>query len=177
MKLYSGVGDAGETAIIGGTKISKDDLRMDAIGTIDELNSLLGLVISSSDDSGIVVPLTKIQKTLFVIGTELATEKPAPSKINSPLIGEIESLIDSFSVELASLVHFILPGGCQTASLLHHARTVCRRAERRLVSFSKKRQITPEILKYLNRLGDLLFVMARYVNRKKRIKETVWPSS
>jgi len=173
-RIYTRLGDKGQTVTLAGKKVYKDDLRVEAYGSVDELNALLGVIMSFTTDSEIKETLTKIQKELFVVGAELAMEKTAMKKINPTHISDLESKIDEIEEELPHLANFVLPGGSKTASLLHLARTVCRRAERRTVSLSQKSNINPDITRYLNRLGDLLFVLARYENRKKRIEEIVW---
>ncbi len=174
MKIYTRLGDKGETVTLSGKKVYKDDERVEAYGSVDELNALLGVVASFTSDEEAKGLLMKIQKQLFIIGAELAMEKLRAQKINPTHISFLESEIDDIEKELVRLANFVLPGGSKTASLLHLARTVCRRAERRVVALSKKSKINPDIIKYLNRLGDLLFVLARYENRKKRIEEIVW---
>ena len=173
-KIYTRLGDKGETVTLSGKKVYKDDERVEAYGSVDELNALLGVVASFTTDEEIKTLLIKIQKQLFIVGAELAMEKLRSQKINPTHISFLESEIDEIEKELTHLANFVLPGGSKTASLLHLARTVCRRAERRVVALSKKSKINPDIIKYLNRLGDLLFVLARYENRKKRIEEIVW---
>jgi len=176
MSIYTRKGDYGETYALGNTKIPKDHPCVEAYGQIDELNAILGVVIAFCDDRDITIPLKQVQKELFSVGAELAANHRMQKlpKIRPLHITELEKLIDSIEKELLPLTHFILPGGSRTASLLHHARTVCRRAERRVVAFSKTKRINENIVIYLNRLSDLLFVMARLVNKKKRKEEIVW---
>jgi len=173
MKIYTRKGDKGTTVLLGNNRVSKDSPQVEAYGGVDELNALLGIGISFSDNREIKSTLTDIQKELFVIGAELSSQRPT-SKINLKDVEKLENKIDELEKDLIPLKHFILPGGTKTASLLHHARTVCRRAERKMVTLNKKRRINQNIISYMNRLGDLLFVMARYANRKKRVEETIW---
>jgi len=173
-KIYTKFGDKGKTALLGGAVVPKDDPHVEAYGSIDELNALLGTVLSFSEKPDIKQSLTRIQNDLFIVGAELATKKGKTKTIPPARISEIEEEIDALSAQLPPLKHFVIPGGSKTASLLHLARTVCRRAERKVVVLSKKEKVNPDILTYLNRVGDLLFVQARYVNYKKKIEEVVW---
>lgn len=176
MPIYTKFGDKGNTALLGGRITTKDDLKVAAYGDVDELNAMLGIVISFSEDSELKEWLTEIQKDLFVIGSKLAA---GDSKIKTPAlspmrISELERTIDSIEEQLTPLRNFVLPGGTKIASLLHHARTVCRRSERTIVALARKEKVDPELIRYMNRLSDLLFVMARLANRRKRVEETVW---
>ncbi len=173
-KIYTRLGDMGQTVTLAGKKVYKDDERVEAYGSVDELNALIGVILSFTRDAEVKKILTRIQKELFIVGAELAMEKTPKKRINPTHISALESDIDKTEEELSHLVHFVLPGGSKTASLLHLARTVCRRSERRIVTLSRKSKINPDIIAYLNRLGDLLFVLARYENRKKRIEEIIW---
>jgi len=173
MAIYTKFGDKGDTILLGGRVVRKDDAVIEAIGAIDELNAALGVVIAFTDDIELREILTNVQKDIFAIGAEMASEKT--TKIVTPAkIEKLEKTIDEIEPKLERLTHFIIPGGSKTASILHLARTICRRAERRVVSASAKNKINPEIIKYLNRLSDLLFVLARYENRKKRVVESIW---
>lgn len=176
MKIYTRFGDKGSTALLGGRVTTKSDLRVAAYGEVDELNSLLGVVITFNEDPESAGLLISIQKDLFVIGAKLAA---SDNKVKTPSlppsrVEELEKTIDEIEEKLTPLKHFILPGGSRLAALFHHARTVCRRAERSIVALSEKEKIDLGIVTYMNRLSDLLFVMARFANRKKRIEETVW---
>jgi cob(I)alamin adenosyltransferase len=173
-RIYTRLGDKGETITLSGKKVYKNDERVEAYGSVDELNALLGTVTSFTNDEEVKKLLMKIQKHLFIIGAELAMERLRNKKINPTHISFLEEEIDRIEEELPQLVNFILPGGSKTASLLHLSRTVCRRAERSVVALSRKTKINQDMIAYLNRLGDLLFVLARYENRKKRIEEIVW---
>lgn len=170
MPIYTRFGDKGDTIILGNRTVRKDDPIVEATGTIDELNAALGVVIAFTDDTEFKEILSAVQKDLFVIGAELVSEKTT-KRITPAKTEFLERKIDELEPKLERLTHFIIPGGSKTAAVLHLARTICRRAERRVVSLSKT---NPEIIKYLNRLSDLLFVLARYENRKKRFSETIW---
>lgn len=177
MKLYSNNNEPGETSIIGGKHVAKDDARIEAVGQIDELNCVLGIVIAFSDDGEVKEILAKIQRTLFVIGADLATpagEKIAIPRLSPNKISEIETLIEKIDEELPKIESFVLPGGSKTASLMHFARAVCRKAERRVVALNRYEKMNEIIPVYLNRLSDLLFVLARTINYKKKIAETLW---
>jgi len=175
-KIYTRLGDKGQTVTLAGKKVYKDDARVEAYGSVDELNALLGITMAFTSHEEVKVLLGKTQKELFLVGAELAMEKAKVKRINPTHVSSLESKIDEIEEDLPHLANFVLPGGCKTAALLHHARTVCRRTERRVVALSRKSEVNPDIIKYLNRLGDLLFVLARYENRKKHIEEVVWKS-
>jgi cob(I)alamin adenosyltransferase len=177
MPIYTRKGDKGETEVLGGSKVPKDHLRIEAIGQVDELNALLGLFTAFSDDERVNKLLCAVQKDIFVIGAEFAAsggKAKLHRRIGPQRVSELEQEIDKIEAQLSPLHHFILPGGSKAASLLHFARTVCRRAERSAVALSRKEKVDPQIIIYLNRLGDLLFVMARHANRKKRVEEVMW---
>jgi cob(I)alamin adenosyltransferase len=180
MKIYTKTGDKGETALFGGQRVSKDAIRIQAYGAVDELNSLLGVIRSFKPHRSIDLILTKIQNQLFELGADLAT----PAKHKSRLIPKIkksyvvgfEKTIDRLEKKLSSLKTFILPGGSIVGSYLHFARTVCRRAERNVVRLSRTEEIGNNAIVYLNRLSDLLFVLARYANLLDGIQEKKWIS-
>jgi cob(I)alamin adenosyltransferase len=173
MPIYTKFGDKGTTSLLGSGTVSKDHPRVRAYGDVDELNAVLGIAIAFSEMKQVTDSLKKIQKDLFLIGAELAS-KSRKRTVSPARVGEIEKEIDRLEAELPPLKHFILPGGSKTASLLHHARTVCRRAERKTVALSNKERINPTTVAYLNRVGDLLFMLARYVNYKKKVDEIIW---
>ena len=169
------LGDRGETSLVGG-RVPKDDLRVESYGTIDELNSAIGLMGSFSKFDNINSNLKKIQNDLFVIGAELATvtEKGSSYKITPEDVAWLEKISDEMEKEIKPLNKFVLPGGSNLAAAAHLARSVCRRAERRLVSLSKKEQVNPELIRYINRLSDVLFIIARLTNQILKIEEKTW---
>lgn len=171
-KIYTRTGDKGDTGLGDGSRVKKDTLRVEAFGTVDELNSTLGLLLTQSIDSELHAALTDIQHWLFDLGGELSV--PGYKAIAPHHITALENLLDKLNADLAPLQEFILPGGCEAAALCHIARTVCRRAERRLVSLSAQESISPESLQFLNRLSDLLFVMARVLNKQAGRPDVLW---
>lgn len=177
MKIYTKKGDRGYTSLFGGASVEKNSLRIKAYGTVDELNSVVGLVLTHplSDDGKEI--LNDIQSQLFVLGADLATLASKESKIERIGTGDIEKLekwIDTLEENLPALKSFILPGGSPAGATLHLARTVCRRAERHTVALNQNDTISAETVIYLNRLSDLLFVLARHENREAGEKETPW---
>ena len=180
MKIYTKTGDSGETGLHGGTRVSKDGIRIEACGTIDELNACIGSVRSQIQDSEIDAILHRIQNELFDIGADLATlethPKAANLRIPPSLTPGLEREIDWFEDQLPPLKNFILPGGSVGGAAVHLARTVCRRAERCVVALAKEEAVNPEVLIYLNRLSDLLFVLARVVNHRLGESEPLWES-
>jgi len=180
-KLYTRGGDAGKTSLFGGRRVAKDDPRVVAYGTIDELNSVLGVAISFIRQRRLVASLQKVQNELFNIGAELASDKPVRRRrrsdafqLGSDSTMRLEQLVDEFDAKMPPLKTFVLPSGSVAAAAMHHARTVCRRAERCVVTLSRKEKVNPEILAYLNRLNDLLFALARYLNKTARRREILW---
>jgi len=180
MKIYTKTGDKGETGLFGGERVSKDSIRISAYGTIDELNSFIGYTITEIKDASVKDNLFKIQNFLFTIGFDLATpETEKNAKLNiqrTPelFINEIEKMIDHYDAKLDELKNFILPGGSKGASLLHICRTVCRRAEREVVSLKNSVTIGDNIIIFLNRLSDLFFVLSRYENKVSNHPDTIW---
>ncbi len=177
MKLYTKKGDKGYTSLFGGTAIKKNSARLHAYGTVDELNSLFGLILSQKPDSTITEIIKELQNQLFILGADLATllsKKTKIKRIGKDEIETIENWIDEFDGQLPELTSFILPGGSPAGSTLHLARTVCRRAERFAVELKDEGAVTEESIIYLNRLSDLLFVLARYQNFKTGIEEMKW---
>ncbi|QZT36801.1 cob(I)yrinic acid a,c-diamide adenosyltransferase [Halosquirtibacter xylanolyticus] len=180
MKVYTKTGDKGKTSLFGGTRVDKFDPRLEAYGTIDELNSYVGMVRSFVEKSSMEEEtLIEIQKKLFVIGGVLATdeEKIEPSKrliCEDDDIKLLENEIDRMDESLIPLEFFILPGGEQGSSFCHLARTVCRRSERLVLKLSKEIDVQENVLKYLNRLSDYMFVLSRYIAHQKNVKETPW---
>ncbi len=172
-KIYTRTGDDGSTGLGDGTRISKDSLRVAAYGTVDELNSVLGMVLACSDVlQELTEPLQRIQHTLFDLGGELCI--PGMALIEDPDIAWLEETIDRYNTTLPALKEFILPGGSMAAATCHLARTVCRRAERELVALHRVDPVRPQTLRYLNRLADLLFVLARVLARQQGHGEVLW---
>lgn len=176
MKIYTRTGDTGETGLFGGARVKKNHLRVEVYGTIDELNALIGVVRAAGLPTELDRPLELMQAELFVIGSELACDPEKLEKLPLELITmaaseALERLIDEAEVHLPALKNFILPAGSQAGAALHHARTVARRAERRLLDLESVR---PEVLIYLNRLSDCLFVLARRANQLDDTPETPW---
>ena len=166
MKIYTKTGDRGETGLLGGVRVDKDHPRLEAIGTVDELNAVIGVARAEALSAEVDTVLSAIQHALFAMGAELATlnaADPTDAVLNDQHIGVLEGAIDRFEQELPSLKQFILPAGTKAAAALHHARAVCRRAERCVVALTKSASepLSPRFVVYLNRLGDLLFVLAR----------------
>jgi cob(I)alamin adenosyltransferase len=179
MKIYTKTGDHGETGLFGGPRVSKNAPRIEAYGGVDELNAVVGLTRSEMLPEEIDTLLAQIQHDLFAVGAELAT--PDPVKHGTRTIGaahyaRLEQAIDQHEATLPPLTNFILPGGSRGAALLHLARTVCRRAERRLIALrsASAEPISGELVVYLNRLGDLFFVLARAVNQAEGCEDVVW---
>lgn len=180
MKIYTKTGDSGLTGLFGGPRVRKDAPRIEAYGTVDELNAVLGAVRCESLPADIDAALARIQSELFDLGAELATPDPAKFNlhvIDAPQIEQLEREIDLHEATLEPLRQFILPGGTRSAAQLHLARTVARRAERLLVSLSASETIDPALVIYLNRLSDWLFVMARSVNRSAGVADVPWQRS
>lgn len=179
MKIYTKTGDSGQTSLFGGERVLKSDLRIETYGTVDELNAFLGMAAAEISDKELKEVIKSIQNELFAAGTELATPVEKQNKVKIPKISEetiyrIEKLIDKYDAKLPELKRFILPGGSKTSAILHIARTVCRRAERRVVELSSTVEISGNIRIYLNRLSDFLFVLSRYANQINQIPDVEW---
>ncbi len=174
-RIYTKTGDEGETGLFGGSRVPKDDLRVTAYGEVDELNAAVGFAASLEPQGFDAAFLQTIQRDLFTIGAELASPDPAKAPhIGQPQIGAIEHAIDGHEAKLTPLKNFILPGGTPKAAAFHLARTVCRRAERGVVALARVQAISPAIVQYLNRLSDLLFVLARAVNAQAGRPDVTW---
>ena len=179
MKIYTKTGDAGETSLFDNSRVSKADPRVDAYGEVDEVNACLGAALAAGVGDDIRSVLTAVQKDLFAVGARLAdpssriADRVTKAAVTGEQIELLERTIDRLETELAPLRRFILPGGSPAGALLHLARTVCRRAERRVVALGAD-AVEPGVIVYLNRLSDLLFVMARAVNHRAGIPETEW---
>ncbi|MDO5615644.1 MAG: cob(I)yrinic acid a,c-diamide adenosyltransferase [Cruoricaptor ignavus] len=184
MKIYTKTGDRGETALYGGTRVSKASARVESYGNIDELNAFVGVAKSKIKDETVLQQLKKIQFDLFTVGSEAATpldklmlangKSRLPITITETEIEELEHWMDAFEEQLQPLQFFILPGGGESATALHVARTVCRRAERSLVFLNETEEVRHELIKYLNRLSDYLFVLARYISKIQGETEEYW---
>jgi cob(I)alamin adenosyltransferase len=185
-QIYTRTGDKGETGLFGGERVGKDDLRVEAYGTVDELNAALGVARAQSPEPELDAILSALQTELFVLGADLATPEEkdrSKGRIHIERIGaertvRLETWIDRFEQELPPLTRFILPGGHPVAATLHLARTICRRAERCSVHLSRQESeaetLNLEILRYLNRLSDLLFVLARLANHRAGVSDVLW---
>ena len=180
MKIYTKTGDKGETGLIGGTRVLKSSLRVEAYGEVDELNAVLGNARAKVADESIKGQLSDIQRDLFAIGAQLADprgqfeKKAEKAAVSEASVEEIEALIDRYDSMLPPLRSFILPGGAEAGAILHLARAVCRRAERRMVALTQETPLPPVLLVYVNRLSDLLFILARAVNRQAGVEEIPW---
>jgi cob(I)alamin adenosyltransferase len=179
VKIYTKTGDRGDTRLFNGTKVRKHDDRVEAYGEVDELNSFIGAAASFLKDPGLASMLAEVQKDLFSVGAQLADpgfkkQERAKFQIPRDRITSLENAIDGFETELPPLRQFIVAGGGNAGALLHVARTVCRRAERRVVGLSEKVEVNPDVIEYLNRLSDFLFVMARVVNHREGKEEILW---
>ena len=181
LKIYTRTGDSGSTGLFGGGRVDKDDVRVEAYGEVDELNAVLGMARAVEMMPRIDEVLVPIQRDLFSLGALLSTpdhekmkQQLSKARIDDGRIAELEQLIDEGEAELEPLKAFILPGGTQKAAALHVARTVCRRAERRVVALQREVEIPQLVVIYLNRLSDLLFVLARVANRRAGAGEVTW---
>jgi cob(I)alamin adenosyltransferase len=179
VRIYTGTGDQGTTGLFGGGRVDKDDPRVEAYGAIDELNACIGVVIAHLDAGPLSQQLSEIQSDLFTLGAELGCVPGKEDRLKLTLIAasdakRLEALIDEAEARLTPLKTFVLPGGSRAASFLHLARTVCRRAERRVIAARARAPVRDEILVYLNRLSDLLFVLARDANREASEEERAW---
>lgn len=180
-RVYTRSGDSGTTGLGGGQRLPKDATRIQTYGTVDELNSVLGAALAEGLDSSLVPELRLIQNELFHLGSDLCVLEEDKARMPVPSIGAghveaLERLMDRLTEELGPLEDFILPGGSRGAAQLHVARTVCRRAERLAVRLARDEAVGPWVVRYLNRLSDAIFVMARYENLRKGIPETTWNS-
>ena len=190
MKIYTKTGDAGETGLFGGPRVSKDDARVEAYGAVDELNAVIGTILAAGHEgwaedawihemAEIGRHLVAIQARLFAVGADLATPPEVAARGSLPpvepaWIEELEKQMDAWDGKLEPLRHFVIPGGTPLAAALHHARAVCRRAERRVVALHRKEPVGAPVLAYLNRLADFLVVAARAANHGKGVAEPTW---
>jgi cob(I)alamin adenosyltransferase len=180
-RVYTRTGDDGRTGLGGGQRVPKDSPRIEAYGTVDELNSSIGAAIAAGLVSELVEKLRGIQNELFHLGSDLSileedkARMPVP-RIEERHVTELEKTMDALTEQLAPLENFVLPGGAAGAAALHVARTVCRRAERRVIALSRVEPVGPQTIVYLNRLSDALFVMARFENAKRGVPDVLWDS-
>mgnify|MGYP003642065495 FL=1 len=177
MKIYTKGGDQGETSLIGGARVLKNHSRIEAYGTIDELNAIIGIVRDSSQNASADEQLEAVQNILFSIGSALAAadgHKMQLPDFEETAIEDLEKAIDQMNEELEPLRNFILPGGDLASSYCHLARTVCRRAERKVVAMQQELLVEPKIVKYLNRLSDYFFTLGRFYTKLNSGKETLW---
>jgi cob(I)alamin adenosyltransferase len=185
MKIYTRTGDQGETGLFGGGRVSKDHVRVEAYGAVDELSSFLGVAVRALEEDltrELATALRSIQGDLLSIGASLATPTPEEGgragahipALPTGRIAEMESWMDAAEEELEPLREFILPGGTEAATRLHVARTVCRRAERRVITLGQSARVDPDVVRYLNRLSDLLFTYARLANRRGGRPDEKW---
>jgi cob(I)alamin adenosyltransferase len=178
MKIYTRTGDDGTTGLLGAARVPKHDARVEAYGTVDELNAALGVAATLDTAGGQTDVFAVLQPALFRVGAELATAddslRERLDRIGDDDVAALERIIDAQDAALAPLTRFVLPGGCPLAAQLHFARTVCRRAERRVTALADGENRMRNVVMYLNRLADLLFVMARFANHRAGIVETTW---
>jgi cob(I)alamin adenosyltransferase len=185
VKIYTKTGDDGSTGLFGGRRVAKDDARVDAYGTVDELNACLGVAASLIGDEQLRVIVRRIQAELLVLGADLATPLDTPKstsslsipRITPDLTKRLEDEIDGFNEEVGQLTSFILPGGATAAATIHQCRSICRRAERRFTFLSRQEALNKHIAPYINRLSDHLFDLARVVNFRLGIEEETWSRS
>ena len=181
MKVYTRTGDDGRTGLGGGQRVPKDSARIEAYGTVDELNSSIGVALAAGLVPEIAERLRAIQNELFHLGSDLCileedkARMPVP-RVEARHVTALETTMDALTEKLTPLENFVLPGGAPGAAALHVARTVCRRAERRVIALSRAEAVGPQTIVYLNRLSDALFVMARYENAKRGVPDVLWDS-
>ncbi len=178
-KIYTKTGDKGLTSLIGGTRVAKNNIRLEAYGTVDELNAYIGMIRSFKIDSLLIDELAGIQQKLFAVGGNLATDRSVKdiqvkTVVNPADIECLEQAIDRMDAELPPLTHFVLPGGSQEASFVHIARTVCRRAERRILDMNENYPVDEPIIRYINRLSDYLFILSRKLAYDTGAEELKW---
>ena len=176
MKIYTKTGDDGTTGLIGNKRVKKSNPRIVSYGMVDELNASIGIILSSKLGKDIRAMLTKIQNDLFVVGADLANTNPEnkSNRVTSEMVSYLEKEIDRLEKKLSPITYFILPGGDLIASHVHLARAICRRAETNMVHLAESENVNNECLIYMNRLSDLLFVVARTINKKKKISDVAW---
>ncbi len=171
-KIYTRTGDDGSTGLGDGERTGKDSIRVEAFGTVDELNSAIGMVVSAENNTAIKDLLLSIQHHLFDLGGELSM--PGYTLLPEGRVEKLENILDEYNQDLPMLKEFILPGGGTAAAACHLARTICRRAERRVVELGRTEKVNPDAIRYLNRLSDLLFVLSRVIAREDGVGEILW---
>ena len=180
--IYTKTGDGGRTSLVGGTRVSKTDDRLEAYGTVDELNSFLGLLLTYLSDERDQTFVSRVQNELFVVGSYLATDQSttqlrASSRVTPEQVESMEHEIDRLDAMLPPLNAFLLPGGSRGAAVCHVCRTVCRRAERRILRLAEEVEVPPMLLAYMNRLSDYLFILSRKLNQLTQHDEIYWDKS
>lgn len=171
-RIYTRTGDNGTTGLGDGTRVNKDSLRVETMGDVDELNAIIGIMLTEPLPGNIVQVLTRVQHDLFDLGGEVCI--PGHVMVKAERVTALENILDELNDELSPLKEFILPGGTRAAAYCHLARTVCRRAERQLIRLNREEQVTEISLQYLNRLSDLLFVMSRAINKQAGCADVLW---
>lgn len=171
-KIYTRTGDSGTTGLGDGSRVNKDSLRVDAMGDVDELNAVIGILLTEPLSDEVTEALTRIQHDLFDLGGEICI--PGHAMVKPERITVLENTLDAWNDQLEPLKEFILPGGTRTAAYCHLARTVCRRAERQLARLSRTEEVTAISMQYLNRLSDLLFVLCRILNKHAGVSDVLW---
>ena len=175
-RIYTRGGDAGETSLGDGSRVSKLDCRIGAFGTVDELNSAVGVVLAGEVPAALREPLARVQQLLFDVGADLSVPWGVADRlrVDEPMVGWLEQQCDAFNADLPELRSFVLPGGSEAAARLHVARTICRRAEREVLLGAQEVELNPLVLRFLNRLSDLLFILARFANAAAGVDEPLW---
>lgn len=176
-KIYTKTGDQGTTGLIGGKRVSKDSNNIEVIGVLDELNAYLGICVTSCHNDSLKTTLKEVQCKLFDAGAQVATPVHSPyykKYIIPEDVIKLEKMIDEYTSQLEELKNFILPGGTPLSAHLHYARTLCRRAERKLIAFSKEQDIDSSLKIFLNRLSDWLFIVARFANKLEKVQDIPW---
>ena len=178
-KVYTKTGDKGITSLIGGTRVKKSDIRINSYGTVDELNSFIGLLVTYIEEQETIDLLTEMQNVLFNIGCNLAMgdnfkKELKESVVTNKLIENVEKAIDRMQAAIPELKSFVIPGGSRSASIAHVCRTVCRRAERLIIALDETSEVDKNLLAYINRLSDYFFILSRYLNNIEKVAENIW---
>lgn len=178
-KVYTKTGDKGITSLIGGTRVKKSDIRINSYGTVDELNSFIGLLVTYIEEQETINLLTEMQNVLFNIGCNLAMgdnfkKELKESVVTNKLIENVEKAIDRMQAAIPELKSFVIPGGSRSASIAHVCRTVCRRAERLIIALDETSEVDKNLLAYINRLSDYFFILSRYLNNIEKVTEKIW---